>query len=150
MAHRSLHIVTKVYYRSMSFFATDSLAKGPVCNVKDSLAKGPSCTKWDRHFIKYVIKCVTKYGVIPHPTEQDTLLIAFLISRQGIPYWTHGVTCCPRVSTPKIRSVADSSTTCHDGINHLHHTNHCSNHIIDPHTINSHLNRWKTITLSQR
>jgi hypothetical protein len=25
------------------------------------------------------------------------------------------------------------STTCHDGINHLHHFNHCSNYFIDPH-----------------
>jgi hypothetical protein len=66
-------------------------------------------------------------------TKHDTLPIAFLISKQDIPYWTRGDTCCPRVSTPKIRSLADLSTTCHDAINHLHHSNHCSNHNIDPH-----------------
>jgi hypothetical protein len=32
------------------------------------------------------------------------------------------------VSTLKIWSLADSSTICHDGINHLHHSNHFSNH----------------------
>jgi hypothetical protein len=53
-------------------------------------------------------------------------------------------------STPKIRSLADSSTICHVGINHLHHSNHCSNHSIDPHMVHSHLNEWKTTTLPQR
>jgi hypothetical protein len=92
----------------------------------------------------------TKNDAHPHSTEQDTPPIAVLISKQVIPYQTRGGTCCPGVSTPKIRSIADLSTTCHVGINHLHHSNHCSNHNIDPHTITSHLDRWKTTTLSQR
>jgi hypothetical protein len=92
--------------------------------------KDPSCTVWFRHFTKYV----TMYDAIPHSTEQYTLSIAFLISWQAVLYRTRGGTCCPGVSTPKIRSLADSSTTCQDGINHLHYSNHCSNHIIDPHT----------------
>jgi hypothetical protein len=58
---------------------------------------------------------------------------SLLISKQAVPYWTCGDTCCSGVSTPKIWSLADSSTTCHDGINHLHHSNHCSNHNTDPH-----------------
>jgi hypothetical protein len=62
----------------------------------------------------------TKNDARPHSTEQDTQPIAFLISQQAIPYQTHGGTCYPAVSTPKIRSLADSSTMCHDGINHLH------------------------------
>jgi hypothetical protein len=89
-----------------------------------------------------------KQHVISHSSEQDT--IVFLISKQATPYRTRGVTCCPGVSTPKIRSLANSSTTCHDGINHLHHSNHCSNHIISPHTVNSHLDGWETTSLTLR
>jgi hypothetical protein len=50
-----------------------------------------------------------KYHVIPHSTEQDTQPIVFIISKQAVPYRTHGGTCCPGVSTLKIRSLADSS-----------------------------------------
>jgi hypothetical protein len=146
MAQRSLHAVTKVYYRSTSCFATNSLTKGPTCSTKDSLAKSPSCTVWFRQMTKYDTKSVAN----PHLIEQDTLPIAFLISKHAVPYQTHGGTCCPGVSTPKIRSLADLSTTCHDNINHLRHSNHCSNHNIDPHTVISHLDGWKTTTLSQR
>jgi hypothetical protein len=64
-----------------------------------------------------------------HPTRQLTR--AFLISQQVIPYWTCGGTCCLGVSTRKIQFLADSNTTCHDEINHLHPSNHCSNHNID-------------------
>jgi hypothetical protein len=96
---------------------------------------------WERRF--------TKYGVIPHSIEQDTLPIVFIISRQAIPYRICGGKYCLEVSTLKIWSLADLSTTCHDGINHLHHSNHCSNHNINPHTVNSHIDGWKTTTLSQ-
>jgi hypothetical protein len=133
MAQRSLHTVRKVFYRSMSCFA------------KISRTNVPSCTMWERRFTKYVIK----YDVIPHSMEQDTLPIVFLMSRQVVPYQTRGGTCCPRVSTPKIWSLADLSIACHDGINHLYDSNHCSNHSIDPHTINSPIDGWKTTTLSQ-
>jgi hypothetical protein len=75
----------------------------------------------------------TKNVAHPHSSEQDTQPIPFLISKQAIPYRTHDGTCYPGVSTPKIRYLADSSTTCHDDISHLHHSNHCSNHNIDPH-----------------
>jgi hypothetical protein len=97
---------------------------------------------WFRHF--------TKYDVIPHSTEQDTLHIVFLISKQVVLYQTRGGTCCSGVSTHKIRSLAYLSTTSHDGINHLHNSNHCSNHSINPHMVTSHLDEWKTTTLSQR
>jgi hypothetical protein len=143
MTQRSLRAITKVYYRR---FATVSLTKGPACSAKVSLTKVPSCTMRVRHFTKYVIN----YDAIPHSTKQDTLPIVFLISKQVVLYWTRYCTYCPRVSTPKIWSLADLSTTCHDNINHLHHFNHCSNHNIDPHTVKSHLDGWKTTTLSQR
>jgi hypothetical protein len=45
--------------------------------------------------------------------RQDKLTRAFLISQQAIPYQTRGGTCCPGVSTPKIRSLANSSMTSH-------------------------------------
>jgi hypothetical protein len=85
-----------------------------------------------------------------YSSKQDTQHIVFLISKQAAPYQTRGGTCCPGVSTPKIWSLADSSTTCHDGINHLHHSNHCSNHNINHHIVKSHLDRWKTTTLTLR
>jgi hypothetical protein len=122
----------------------------PTCSAKVSRTNIPSCTMWFRRFTKYDERYATKYDAISHSTKQDTQPIVFLISRQVIPYQTHGGICCPGVFTHKIRSLADLSTTCHDDINHLHHSNHCSNHIIDPHTINSHLDGWGTTTLSQR
>jgi hypothetical protein len=67
MTQRSLHVITKVYNRSISCFAMDYLAKGPACSAKDSLAKGPSCTMWFRQITKYDIK----NNVNPHSTEQD-------------------------------------------------------------------------------
>jgi hypothetical protein len=128
----------------------DSPAKGPACSAKDSPAKGPSCTMRFKHITKYVTKYDTKNDNNPQSTKQDTQPIAFLISKQVVPYQTRGGICCPGVSTPKIRSLADLSTTYHNGINHLHHSNRWSNHSIDPHTVISHLDGWKTTTLSQR
>jgi hypothetical protein len=60
--------------------------------------KGPSCTMWFWHFTKYETKSASN----PHSTKQDIQPIAFLISKQVIPYWTRGGTCCPGGSTPKI------------------------------------------------
>jgi hypothetical protein len=91
-----------------------------------------------------------KKWVLHHSIEQDIPPIVLIINKQAISYRTCGGTCCPESSTPNIRSLADLSTTCHNGINHLHHSDHCSNHSIDPHTITSHLGGWKTTTLSQR
>jgi hypothetical protein len=51
---------------------------------------------------------------ISHSSKQGTLPIASLISKQVIPYRTCDDTCCPRVSTPKTRSLADSSMTNHE------------------------------------
>jgi hypothetical protein len=36
-----------------------------------------------------------------------------VISKQDVPYQTHGGTCCPRLSTPMTRSLEDSSMTNH-------------------------------------
>jgi hypothetical protein len=48
---------------------------------------------------------------ISHSSEQDTLPTTYLISKQAVSYQTCGSTCCPGVSTPKTRSLADSSMT---------------------------------------
>jgi hypothetical protein len=101
---------------------------------------GPSCTRWLMQYTQYI----TQIYASPHSTEHDMLPTAFLISKKAIPYQTRGGTCCSGVSTPKIRSLAYSSTTCHYGINRLHPFNHCSNHSIDPHTTKSHHDGWKT------
>jgi hypothetical protein len=138
MARRSLRAITMVYYRSISCFATVSPI-GPACSAKVS-PTGPSCTMW----------AWVNHHAISHSSEQDTQPIVFLISKQAAPYRTCGGTCCPRVYTPKIRSLADSSTTCHDSINHLHHSNHCSNHSIDRHTVKSLLDGWETTSLTVR
>jgi hypothetical protein len=135
---RSLYVITKVYYRSMSCFATVSPTV-PSYSAKVSPID-PSCTMW----------AWAKSQAISHWSEQDTEPIVLLISKQAASYRTHGGTYCSGVSTPKIHSLADSSTTCHDSINHLHHSNHCSNHSIDPHTINSHLDGWETTSLTLR
>jgi hypothetical protein len=48
-----------------------------------------------------------------HTAEQDSQPVAALISKQAVPYWTRGSTCCPGVSTPKTQSLADLSMTNH-------------------------------------
>jgi hypothetical protein len=50
---------------------------------------------------------------ISHSAEQGTLPTTSLISKQAVPYWTHGGTYCPGVSTPETRSLVDSSMTNH-------------------------------------
>jgi hypothetical protein len=50
---------------------------------------------------------------ISHTSKQGTLTTPSLISKQAIPFQRRGDTCCPRVSTPRIRSLADSSLTNH-------------------------------------
>jgi hypothetical protein len=125
-------------------------SKGPCLQCQEFPSKGPHLHHVVRPDHKVCHMYDIKNDARPHSTEQDTQLIALLISKQAISYQTRGGTCCPGVSTPKIRSLADSSITCYDGINHLCHSNHCSNHSIDPHTVTSRLDGWKTTTLSQR
>jgi hypothetical protein len=73
----------------------------------------PSCTMWFRQFTKNATKTDHKDRSHPHSTEHDTQPIAYLISKQAVPYRTRGGTCCPGVSTPKIQSLADLSMTSH-------------------------------------
>jgi hypothetical protein len=106
---------------------------------------GPFCTMWFRQFTK---KGHTD-GSHPHSTEHDTLPLAYLISKQAIPYRTRGGTYCPRGSTLKIRSLADSSMTSHitrRNPNRLHHSNHAQTTASILTRVNSHLDGSETIS----
>jgi hypothetical protein len=146
MAQRSLHAVTKAYYRSISCFAMDSHTKWSRLQCWGFPYKvAPFCTMWFRQF--------TKTGHTdrshPHSTEHDTQPIAYLISKQVIPYRTRGGTCYPRGSTPKIRSLGDSSMTSHitwRNPNRLHHSNLAQTTASILTRFNSHLDGWETIS----
>jgi hypothetical protein len=114
MAQRSLHVVTKVYYRSMLCFATISRTQWPPLAVlRFPTHSGPFYTMWFRQFTQNVTQTGHTDRSHPHSIEHDTQPIAYLISKQVVPYWTRGGTCCPGVSTSKIQSLADSSRTSH-------------------------------------
>jgi hypothetical protein len=113
MAQRSLHVVIKVYYKSMSCFATVSRQTAPLAVLRFPAQSGPFCTMWFRQFPENVTKTNHKDRSHPHSTEHDTQPIAHLISKQDVPYWTRDGTCCPVVSTPQIRNLADSTMTNH-------------------------------------
>jgi hypothetical protein len=83
---------------------------GPACSAEVSRTKWPLL----HHVVQTVHTECHKDRSHPHSTEHDTQPIAYLISKQVIPYWTHDDTCCPGVSTPKIQFLADSSM-----INHI-------------------------------
>jgi hypothetical protein len=135
MSQRSLHTVTKVYYRSMSCFAIVSRHTASLVVLWFPAHSGPFCTMWFRQFTQNVTKTGHTDRRHPHSTEHDTQPIAYLISKLAIPYRTHGGTCCPRVSTPKIWSLANLAwqTTSPDGIQPSPPFQPCSNHSIDPH-----------------
>jgi hypothetical protein len=113
MTQRSLHAITKIYYRSISCFAMTPYKWSPLVVLRFPALNGPSCTMWFRQFIKNVTKTDRKEWSHPHSTEHDTQPTTYQISKQDIPYRTRGGTCCPGVSTPKIRSISDSSMTSH-------------------------------------
>jgi hypothetical protein len=81
------------------------LTESPSCNAKVSPTQAPLAP----------CESQAKNCVIPHSTEQDTLPIVFLISKQVLSYQTHGSIGCSReaVSTPKNRSLANYSMTNH-------------------------------------
>jgi hypothetical protein len=113
MAQRSLHVVTKIYYRSMSSLLQFSTHSGPACGAEVSRTQWPLL----HHVVQAVhIECHTdgSHRQEPsHSTEHDTQHIAYLISKQVVPYRTRSDSCCPVVSTPKIRSLVDLSIISH-------------------------------------
>jgi hypothetical protein len=58
----------------------------PACSAKVSRTNVPSCTMWFRPFRQYVTKYDHKVWCHPHSTEHDTKHIAYLISKQAVPY----------------------------------------------------------------
>jgi hypothetical protein len=113
MTQRSLHAIAKVYYRSMSCFATVSRHTSPHAVLRFPAHSGPFCTTWFMQFTQNVAKMGHTDLRHPHSIEHDTQPIAYLISKLVVPYQTHGIRYCSGLSTPKIRSLADSSMTNH-------------------------------------
>jgi hypothetical protein len=97
----------------MSCFATVPDKRSPLAMLRFPTQNVPSCTMWVRQFTKYVTKTDHKVWCHSHSIEHDILPIVFLNSKQVVPYRTRGGTCCPRVSTPKIQSLAYSRMTSH-------------------------------------
>jgi hypothetical protein len=122
----------------------------PLAVLRFPIQSGPFCTMWFRQFTKKVTKTGHTDGSHPHSTEHDTLLVAYLIRKQAISYWTCGGTCCPGGgSTPKIRSLADLSMTSHitwRNSNRLHHSNLAQTTASILTRVNSHLDGWETIS----
>jgi hypothetical protein len=81
MAQRSLHAITKVYYMSMPYFATDSPSKAPLAVLSIPLQR-PLLHRVVQAFHKVCHMYDMKKNADPHSTEQDTQPIAFLISKQ--------------------------------------------------------------------
>jgi hypothetical protein len=113
----------------------------PACSVKVS-----SWLKPLLHLVDQITFCI-----FPHTTEQDSQPTTSLISRQVIPYQTHGDTCCPGVSTPKTWSLADSSMTNHNTwrnptVSTISNLAQTIASILT--TITSHHDGWKTNTLN--
>jgi hypothetical protein len=143
MAQISLHVVKKVYYMSMSCFATVSRQTAPLAVLRFPTHSGPFCTMWFRQFTQNVTKTDHKDRSHPHSTEHNTQPIAYLISKQVVPYWTRGGTYCLRVSTPMTRSIADSSM-----INHITWRIPTISTASNLTTVTSHHDSWKTNTLN--
>jgi hypothetical protein len=89
----------------------------PLAVLRFLAHSGPFCTMWFKQFTQNVTQNVTQTGHTDrshlHSIEHDTQPITYLISKQAVPYRIRGGTCCPVGSTPKIRSLADSSMTSH-------------------------------------
>jgi hypothetical protein len=83
----------------------------PLVVLRFPTHSGPFCTMWFRQFTWNITQMGHTDRSHPHSTEHDIQPIAYLISRQAVPYRTRGGTCCPVVSTPKIRNLPDSSMT---------------------------------------
>jgi hypothetical protein len=100
----------------------------------------------------HLVDQITFY-VFPHTTEQDSQPTTSIISKQVVPYRTHGGTCCPGVSTPKTRSLADLSMTNHNTwriptiSTILTHAQTTSSSLTQ---VTSHHDRWKTNTLNSQ
>jgi hypothetical protein len=113
----------------------------------------PTCSAKVSSWLEPLLNLVDQITscAFPHIVEQDSQHTASLISKQVIPYRTHGGTCCPRVSTPKIQSLADSSMRNHISWRILAAStipNLTQTTSLNLTTVNSHHDGWKTNTLN--
>jgi hypothetical protein len=67
----------------------------PLAMLRFPTHSGPFCTMWFKQFTKKVTQTGHRDRSHPHSTEHDTHPIAYLISKQAVPYRTCGGTCCP-------------------------------------------------------
>jgi hypothetical protein len=67
----------------------------PLVVLRFPAHSGPFCTIWFRQFTQNVKQIGHTDRSHPHSTEHDTQPIAYLISRQAVPYQTRGDTYCP-------------------------------------------------------
>jgi hypothetical protein len=113
----------------------------------------PTCSAKVSSWLEPLLHLVnqTMFYIFPHTTEQDSQPTASLISKQVIPYRTRDNTYCPRVSTPKTRSLADLSVTVHNTWRNptvstipTHAQTTASNLTM----VTSHHDGWKTNTLN--
>jgi hypothetical protein len=118
----------------------------PVTRVPACNAKVFSCLKPLLHLVGEITFCV-----FPRTTEQDSQPTTSLISKQAVPYRTHGSIYCPEVPTPKTQSLENSSMTNHNtwqittvSIIPTHVQTTASNLT----TVTSHHDGWKTNTLN--
>jgi hypothetical protein len=81
----------------------------PLTVLRFPAHSGPFCTMWFRQFTQNVTQTGHTDRSHSHSTKHDTQPIAYLISKQAVTYRTRGDTYYPGWSTPKIRSLADSS-----------------------------------------
>jgi hypothetical protein len=109
---------------------------------------GPFCTMWFRQFTQNVTQTGHTDRSYPHSTEHNTQPIAYLISKQAVPYRTRGGTCCPGGSTPKpVLSRFE-----HDKPHHLtkssrlHHSNLTQTTTSILTRAKSHLDGWETLS----
>jgi hypothetical protein len=98
------------------------------------------------HLVVQIRSCV-----FSHTAEQDSQPTTSLISKQAVPYRTRGGTCCPGWSTPKTRSLVDSSMT--NNITWWNPTvstipSHAQTTTSILTTVTSHHDGWKTKTLN--
>jgi hypothetical protein len=103
MAHRSLHFITKVYYGSYAKLCQGSTQYHSIAKVSQG-SHGTTAP---------LAPCERGWVTMSnsHSSEQGTLHTTSQISKQAVPYRTHGGTCCPGVSSPMTQFLADSSMT---------------------------------------
>jgi hypothetical protein len=143
MAQRSLHVITKVYYRSYARLCYGSTQYHSIANVFRG-SHGTMASLAPREPRRVITS-------ISYSSERFTLPTVPLISRQAVPYWTHGVTYCPGVSTPQTRSLVDLSLTIHimwwiPIISTISTHAQTTTSILT--TVTSHHDEWKTKTLN--